>query len=143
MRVVLDTNVLISAFLWRGVPKEIFTLAEKGRVAICVNKEMVEEFERTLSYPKFTERLSRLNKTPAQIIDEFLEVVEHYPSRYFPKPQIKDDPSDDMFLTCAISSNASCIVSGDKHLLALKEFQNIPILTPRQFLNRFKKSAVI
>lgn len=139
MRVVLDTNVLISAFLWQGTPKELFVLAQKNEITICITKELAEEFERVLSYPKFQERLTRIGKTPQGILDEFLEVIEYFPSFYFPTVQIKPDPSDDIFLAGALSSGASFIISGDQHLLNLKKFQNIPIVTPRQFLTQVKK----
>lgn len=139
MRVVLDTNILISAFLWQGAPKDVFMLAEKGGAIICVSGETIDEFERILSYPKFAERLARLGKTPADVIDELLGAVEYYPSHSFPAPQIRDDPADDIFLACALAADADFIISGDEHLLALKSFQNIPILTPRQFLNQLKK----
>ncbi len=140
MRVVLDTNVLVSAFLWQGLPEEIFKLAEKGEIAICVNKEILEEFERVLSYPKFKARLSQIRKTPSQIINEFLAVVAHYPSHRFLTPQVPADQSDEIFLSCALAARASFIISGDKHLLRLKSFHGIPIVTSRQFLFRIKRT---
>lgn len=136
MRIVLDTNVLISAFLWQGAPKEIFVLAEKHTIAICATRETLEEFERVLSYPKFKTHLDLIGKTPTQITDEFAEIVEYYPSIKFSTPQIQDDPSDDNFLSCALSARASFIVSGDKHLLRLKRFRKIPILSPDEFLKK-------
>ena len=139
MRVVLDTNVLISAFLWQGVPKELFVLAQRSDITICITKELAEEFERVLSYPKFQERLGRIGKTPKEILDEFLEIVDYFPSIHFPTVQIEKDSSDDIFLEAALSSGASFIISGDQHLLNLKKFHNIPILTPHQFLIHLKK----
>ena len=53
MKVVFDTNVLVSAFLWHGTAKEIFVFAEQGVFSICVTKEILDELERVLSYPKF------------------------------------------------------------------------------------------
>jgi len=138
MRVVLDTNVLVSAFLWQGLPQKILQLAQKSVVTICVTREMLDEFEHVLSYPKFRERLTRVGKTPSEIIDEFVEVIESFPSHPFSKPHILADPTDDMFLACALSSKAFCIVSGDRHLLDLQEFHGIPILTSSQFLSKVK-----
>ena len=134
MKVVLDTNVLISAFLWQGPAKEIFVLAERNHFTICTNKELLDEFERVLGYPKLKRNLARINKTPAEIIAEFMEIVAYYPSHYFPAPVVTKDPSDDHVLACALSANAEVIVSGDAHLTRLKTFRTIPILTPRQFL---------
>lgn len=138
MRVVLDTNVFISAFLWQGPPKEIFVLAQKHIIDICATREILEEFERVLAYPKFKARIDLTDKTPAQILDEFVEIVEYYPSIKFATPQIQDDPSDDNFLSCALAAEAPFIISGDKHLLRLKKFRNISLLSPRKFLEKFQ-----
>jgi len=143
MRVVLDTNVFVSAFLWHGPSKDIFVLAERGAIILCATQEMLEEFERVLAYQKFRERLRALGKTPGDIITEFLEVVAWYPSFAFPEPVVAADPSDDMFLACALAAKASCIISGDRHLLRLKTFSGIAIVSPRQFLTTIKRSRNI
>lgn len=57
MKVVLDTNVLVSGFLWQGTPEELFILAEKNLITICVTQETLAEFERVLSYPKLRKHL--------------------------------------------------------------------------------------
>ena len=134
MRVVLDTNVLVSAFLWYGSPAKVFLLVKEGKLAVCVNREILQEFEGVLSYPKFARRLERLRRTPSQIVNEFHEITQLYPSISFPRPQVAADPSDDIFLACALAADATFIISGDKHLLMLKTFSGIPIITPTQFL---------
>lgn len=139
MKVVLDTNVFVSAFLWQRNVKEIFNLAKQKKFQICATKEILNEFEKVLKYSKFSKKLKSINKEPPQIINEFLEVVKLYPSRKLKTPIIREDPTDDKFLVCTLSCKASFIVSGNKHLLNLKDFQGIPILTPIQFLSRLKK----
>lgn len=139
LKVVLDTNVLISAFLWQGTVKEIFILAKQGNIIICATRETIAEFQRVLGYEKFIPTLKRIGKTPKDIIDEFFEVVEYYPSIHFPSPIIKDDPADDKFLACGLSAHVEFIVSGDHHLTDLKIFYRIPILTPAQFLELIQK----
>lgn len=136
IRVVADTNVLISAFLWQGTVKEIFVLAKKSIIILCVTKETIAEFQKVLEYEKFTPYLKNLGKAPEDIVDELLEVVEYHPSIELPLPIIKDDPADDKFLACALSVQASCIISGDHHLTDLKTFYDIPIFTPAQFLKK-------
>ena len=139
MKVVLDTNIIISAFLWQKKSKEIFYLASRNEIKICATQETLDEFERVLRYAKFYSRLKLIDKTPEEISLEFLEIINLYQSKTFCEVIIKDDPSDDIFLACALSAQASFIVSGDKHLLNLKKFQDIPILTPHQFLSQFQK----
>ena len=134
MKIVLDTNIFISAFLWQKTVKEIFILAKEDEVQICVTKEILDEFCRVLKHPKFLFRLKLINKTPEGIITEFLEIVKFYPQKIFKTTIIKEDPSDDKFLSCATISNASFIISGDKHLLQLKNFRGIPIISARNFL---------
>ena len=138
MKVVLDTNVLISAFLWSSIAKEIFLLAKEQRIIFCATQDILDEFELVLNYPKFKDRLVAIGKTPSDVISEFMAVVECYPDRESPDIHIAADPADEKFLGCALASRADYIISGDKHLLTLKEFRGIPIITPRQFLTRFE-----
>ncbi len=139
MKIVTDSNVIISAFLWQKDVKVIFDLARKNKFEICVNQEILNEILEVLQYHKFYSKLKLIDKTPEIIINELLEIIELYPTKKSSEIIVKDDPSDDKFLACAIASSADFIVSGDKHLLKLKSFQNIPIVTPRQFINRFRK----
>lgn len=134
IKLVIDTNVLISAFLWQKRAKEIFNLVRKKKIQICVSKEILEELQKVLEYPKFSLRLKLIGETPEEIIDEFLEVVKFYPSKKLRTKIIEEDPPDDKFFICALISNA--FISGDKHLLKLKEFQGIPIVSVNNFLKR-------
>lgn len=138
MKIVLDTNIFISAFLWQKNAKEIFIFAQNKNVKICANQELLEEFQAVLEYAKFNSCFEKAHKTLHEIIDEVLEIVKIYPSLKFKKIIIKEDPSDDKILSCALSSGADFIISGDKHLLKLKIFEGIPILSPRQFLDKFE-----
>lgn len=139
MKVVLDTNVFISALLWQKSIKEILNLARQKKIQICVSQKILTEFTKVLKYPKFSQRLKSIGKTPSEIINEFLEIIKLYSSIELKTAIIKEDPSDTKFLSCAFSCGASFIISGDKHLLSLKKFRNIPILSPQKFLKILKK----
>lgn len=139
MKVVLDTNIFISAFLWQKQVFKVLQFIKRRGVKICVSSEILKEYKRVLSYSHIQKQLHKIDKTPSQIIFELLEISEYYPKT--PKINIiLDDPSDNIFLACALSAQADFIISGDKHLLKLKSFQEIPILSPSQFLRQFKKS---
>ena len=97
----------------------------------------MEEFYRVLSYPKFSSRLKLIGKTPEEIINEFLEIVKFYLSKKFKTVIIKEDPSDDKFLSTALSSGISFVISGNKHLLKLKEFKGVFIISPGEFLRKY------
>lgn len=137
IKVVLDTNVLISAFLWQKDAKEIFNLAKENKIQICVTKEILDEFYRVLHYPKFSSRLKLIGESPEEIINEFLEIVKLFPSKRFKTVIIKEDPSDDKFLSAALSSGALFLISGDKHLLCLREFKGISFISPGEFLKEY------
>lgn len=129
-RVVFDTNVLISAYLWKGSARKALEMIRTGDFTLLVSKDTVNELIHVLAYDKF-------GLTPQEIqpivrdlmnISEFVEVKSEVQA-------IKADPTDDIFLALAIDGNADAIVSGDHHLLYLKEFEAIPIMTIRRFLS--------
>jgi putative PIN family toxin of toxin-antitoxin system len=129
LKVVLDTNILVSAWLWEGNESKIVELIENGLVIGYTSPPLMQEFEKVMNYPKF--RLSEEEIASAvgyyQII---LRMIE-------PKTTvniIRDDPADNRVLDCALSTKASAIITGDKHLLALGRFKNIRILTSAEFL---------
>lgn len=139
MRVVLDTNVLISALFWKGKAEKILDLAEKGTITICLTKEILDEIIRVLNYPKINKHLCEAGLSIDDISRYVTNLAEFYRDEIQLKGMIKDDPSDDKFLSCALISQAKYIVSGDGHILKLKFFVGISIITPANFLLIFKK----
>lgn len=136
IRVVLDTNVLVSALLWRKRSWEIFQLASLGKIIICTSREILEEFSRVLFYPHISLQIQKIGKTPFSVTEELLTTSAYYANT--PKiSEIREDPSDNAILSCAVAAEPDYIISGDKHLLELKSFRGIPVLTPAQFLKRF------
>jgi hypothetical protein len=131
-RFVFDTNTLISAALRRhSLPRQALDQAlEHGQ--LLVSEVTVRELQEVLFRPKFDEYLSeqsRLLFLATLLSDvEAIEISEHVIACR--------DPSDDKFLDVAVNGAATCIVSGDKDLLALHPFRTISIVTPRAFLNR-------
>lgn len=138
MRLVLDTNVIVSALFWGGIPRNVLEEAQQLHT-LCFNEETLIELRAVLTHTKFEKDVLGLSFT----IEEFLQrLTEHAIIVNTVSPflnVIKDDPSDDKFLACARAARADFIVSGDKHLLALKTLRGIPILTPRQSLARTKR----
>jgi putative PIN family toxin of toxin-antitoxin system len=139
MRVVFDTNVIISGRLWSGAPRRALRAVEEGRVESFISEGMVDELKDVISRPKFSERLALIGKTAEQVVQDHLQittVIEVEPI----SPTIEADPDDDMVLACALSSKADCVVSGDPHLLDLGVFEDIPILTVNVFLEQLEAS---
>jgi uncharacterized protein len=132
IRVVLDTNVVVSALLFGGAPGKLIEPWQKGTIQPLLSQPIFDEYLRVLTYPKFELSEQELNFLLYQEILPFFEIVTISAG---PQPTIiQDDPSDDMFLYCAKAGNASIIVSGDRHLLELKSYEQIEIMALKPFL---------
>lgn len=135
MKVVLDTNVFISGLFWTGTPHKIIKAAENKKITIVMTPEILSELVGVLEREKFTPLFREAGTTLDEVIKKVTALVKIFPSSV-EFNVIKEDPTDNKFLACALAAQASFIVSGDQHLLKLKSFGKIPILTPRQFLNQ-------
>lgn len=131
-RVVLDTNVFISAIVFGGKPREILELILEGKVALFVSEAILQEIAGVLCGRKF--------RYPAQLSHSTVKEIELISQLVSPSVKvrrIKKDPADNKFLECAVTSNADYIVSGDAHLLELSNYKGIRILTPAEFLRLY------
>ena len=132
IRIVCDTNVLVSAILFGGNAREIVDLVSGGRVVGIVSLDICQELERVLLRPKFGLTAAQVAGTLELVQDTFRVVTPRESIRAVPQ-----DPDDDRILEAAIAGDAACIVSGDRHLLALGTFRGCEILTPSSFLHRW------
>ncbi|MBI4422450.1 MAG: putative toxin-antitoxin system toxin component, PIN family [Elusimicrobia bacterium] len=132
-RVVLDTNVLVCALLFTGTSNRLVPLWQGGKFQLLASSDMIREYARVLSYSKF-----KLTEEDLRSIleEDVLPFVTPVRVGAF-SGVIKEDPSDDKFLACAIRGKADAVVSGDQHLLKLKIFHRIPIMGLRSFLDHF------
>lgn len=131
-RVVLDTNVLVSGLLFGGGPGEILGLCKTGELRMTMSRAMLDELLRVLAYPKLQLSEQEIHYLLYAEVLPHVEIVEVSPG---PSVVIADR-ADDMFLHCALEARANCIVSGDRHLLRLKSYRRIKILSPSEFLSR-------
>lgn len=134
MKVVLDTNVLIAAILWKGETHKLISLIDNGEMLPCFSPETCEESLGVLGRSKF-EKLFKENKLAIRktIIKLFL-LAEFFT---LPKSRLKviiEDPTDDKFLLLAQVAKAKYLVSGDKHLRKLKRFGTTKIISVSEFL---------
>lgn len=132
VRVVLDANVLISGLLWTGIPHRLIRAAEEGDLIPVVSPTMLQEVRDALGRPKFAARIRALETSVGELMESLLSVVEvvHNPRL---ERVVEQDPDDDAVLACAVAVHANRIISGDEHLLRLKRYRGIPILTPKEF----------
>ncbi|NJN82369.1 MAG: putative toxin-antitoxin system toxin component, PIN family [Caldilineaceae bacterium] len=134
MRVVLDANIYVSALLLqRGNAKEIMDLFEKKRIELLVSEPILEEVGRVLGYP----HIARIHKQKAQQIEEYLASLKENADVIQPATtlHVSADEPDNRYIECAVEGNADVLVTGDKrHLLPIREYHGIQILSPAAFL---------
>ena len=131
-KVVIDTNILISALGWEGNPRKILDKIEKGEIEALTSPKQWEELSRVLDYPHLRFSSEQKEKIKATLTEFFTFV--------HPKEEITiitSDPQDNRILECAQEGGGDYIISGDEHILSLKEFNGIKIKTPAQFLKDF------
>lgn len=132
IKAVLDTNVLISGVLWRGTPFQILKWAEEQQLLIYSSLDILSEVHRVLNYPKFQKYTDTQQVLPEELLSKITSLctivsIDRVVEGAGP------DADDDKFLSCALSANVDCLVSGDKHLLDLRTYRSIRILTAREF----------
>lgn len=135
-RVVLDTNVVVSGLLFGGRPGELISLWKERRIVPLCSKPIVEEILRVLAYPKFQLSDQEIQAVLYQEILPWFEIVQSESGRAY----VQADPDDDKFIHCALSGRADCIISGDAHLLALRN-PPVPVLTVQGFLGALQERA--
>ena len=145
-RVVLDTNVFISAILNpHGSPGVILDRVFDQKVSLCLSPSLIDEIQRVIRYEKMIALLNRGGRNVEQaeeIVDKIVAVAEVSPSLREVN-LIAADPDDNMVLACALETEVDYIVSGDRHLTGLGDFQGIPILSPRDFLEALASEAAV
>lgn len=134
MRVVIDTNVMLSGLYFGGVPLHIIELVDTGHLTPCYSKETWGELATVLLRKKFARERRLLSFSVAQ----FLERLKEH-SRFVSLPDtvpniVLDDPADNYIIAVALASGVRFIISGDAHLLHLGIVDDVPVLTPQQFL---------
>jgi len=134
VKVVLDTNVILSAILFGGKPRQVLEAATSGQVTICISEKLISELEGVLHREKFGLD-SRIVSSIVAELTSAAEVVQ--PTAHV--SVIKDDPSDNDVIDCALQAKADCIVSGDRHLLELLRYGNVLILNPDDFLKHLEE----
>ncbi len=137
IRTVVDTNVFISSTLYEGYASKLLSCWQRGKFIYLISKEVLEEYIRVLSYPRF-----RLTEEEIKWIiqKELLPYIETVRIK-IPVSVIKTDPSDNIFLSTAVEGKVSFIVSGDRHLLALKKYQDVQIVKVREFFGIIEKDV--
>ncbi len=132
LRTVMDTNVLVSGILWRGVPFQLLRWAEERHLRIYTSLEILAEVYRVLHYPKFQQYIDNQQASPGELFAKIASLCTVVQVDQVVKG-VRPDADDEKFLSCVLTANVGVLVSGDKHLLDLKKYRSIRILTAREF----------
>ncbi len=137
-KIVLDTNVIISDFGWKGSPHRILKRCIKGDLRLFTSPLLIAELSKVLSYKKFSFHQDEIDEF-ISITLETAELVE--PN--FKLSLITEDPSDNRILECALAGNCDYIITGDKHLIKIKQLDNVSIVAPDKFLKLITRKGPI
>ena len=134
IRVVLDTNIIVSATILRkGHSAQVLDLWREEKIELAVSLPILEEMEKVLKQARIIRQQSMAQQDVKALIEGFRESGILTSGR-LDLEVVTEDPEDDKFIICAVEARADYIVSGDTHLLKLKEYQGIRIVPPREFL---------
>ena len=136
MKLVIDTNTLISGSLWQGPPSRLLDAIKEGKGLLVLSPELLAEFAEVASRPKFVERIAARGTTASQLARKLAEEGTIIAPPVVPLPPELRDPTDLPVLACAVAAVADAIVTGDKDLLVLGSFEGIPIIVASEALTR-------
>ena len=131
MRIVVDTNVLISGVFFGGFPRRILNAIVEGKLIACATAEIIDEYEEIIQ-EMIKRKQGHINYQLLAPLVQVIEVVDPVT-----RVKLSRDPDDDKFLGCAKDARALYIVSGDKDLLVLGRFENIEIITAKEFCEQY------
>lgn len=138
MEVVFDVNILVSSLISKGKPRELWLKAVSGEFQLVLSRRIVEEFVEVISRPKFQRYLGERD------VLDFLEALSTRARIVRTRSRlriIREDPEDNSILAAAYDGRADYIVSGDRHLLGLREFEGIKIVTVERILELLQSRA--
>lgn len=139
MRLVLDTNVVLSGLLWRSHPRHLLDLAKEGTVSLYTSSALLDELADVLSREKWMAMLAT-RQTHAAFLMQRYGVLANLVRPNDIGRVVPNDPDDDAVIACALAARADLIVSGDKHLHSLGgEYNGIPIVTAAQAVQRIAR----
>lgn len=135
VRVVVDTNVIVSAFLWGGTPRRLLDAAQQRKLELFTSRALITELEDVLLRAKFAEQLRKTRFSPAYLLSRYTQLATLIAPTETPIPGLRDR-EDEAVLACALAAGAGLIVSGDHDLRVLGSYQGIAIVSPAECLLR-------
>ena len=140
VRAVIDTNLFVSGlFAGKGVTQQLQDLWVDGAFELAVSEQILLEIENTIRKPSIWDKLQLEEGDEALLTGLIRERAFIVTRDTYKTDRIKDDPTDNKFLACALEADSDYVVSGDNHLLSLKHFHGIQIIDARTFVEKIKE----
>lgn len=131
MRIVIDTNVLISGVFFGGFPRKVLSSVVGQKITACATAEIINEYEEIVQ-EMIDRKQGHIDRSILSPLIKAMEIIETVT-----RIEICRDPDDDKFLECAKDAHALYVVSGDKDLLVVKEYESIQIVTAKDFCEKY------
>jgi len=138
VRIVADTNTIVSGLLWSGPPQELINAARAKRITLYSSVALTAEFAEVIGREQFAKRLRAARLSAAELVSDYARLAKFVIPADI-NPTVAGDADDDQVLACALAASADAIVSGDKHLRNLKTYQNIPVINAVEALARLSQ----
>ena len=139
MRIVLDTNVVLSALLWRGTPYQLLeAIRNRSETRLFTSPALLDELAGVLTRSSPTKRLAVIGKTARAVLADYVEAAEVVEPEHVPRV-VPNDADDDQVIAAAVTAGADWIVSGDVDLLSMGSYQGIPIITAAQAVEQIAR----
>ena len=137
MRLVLDTNTVVSGLLWDKTPSQLIDAGLEGRIELFTSQALLLELEDVLPRRKLARRVVASGLSVAQLVARYALLAQSVSPAAIER--VSEDPDDDHVLACAIAAKADLVVSGDSDLLKLGQYHGIPIVTVAEALTRLRQ----
>ena len=139
MRLVLDTNVVVSALLWDGAPKRLLKACHSEGILLFTSTPLLEELTETLSKKKLERKIAASLLSADQLINFYAELVSVVRPVFVPR--LAPDPDDDVVIGTALAAKANIVVTGDRTLLSVTEYEGVRIVSVSEALDAVAQSA--
>ena len=137
MRIVADTNIVVSGFLFGGVPLRVLNAGKLGIIELCTSQTLLDEFAEVIERPHFDRKFDETGISRRRMVSDYAAISTVVTTTRI-GVQISRDPDDDEVIACAVAADCEFIVTGDQDLLVLTEYRGIRIATAAEFLSELE-----
>jgi len=140
VRIVADTNTVVSGLLWSGPPQQLINAAREKRITLYSSLALAAEFAEVIGREQFAKRIRAAKLSAAELVADYARLANLVVPADI-DPTVAGDPDDDQILACALAANVDAVVSGDKRLRNLKTYQSIRIISATEVLALIARRA--